>query len=277
MASASRFVPLQLPLDEFIEGQENKHTLSKTNRDVSLLKEFLRAKEIDEELENIEAKVLDEILCRFIVEVKKKDGGEYEPTTLRSFISSFDRYLRRKRYPTTIIDGQEFRKTRETLVAKQKELKKAGKGNKTKAARALTDEEADILYGKELLGLSSPESLVNTLWLNNTQHFGLRGCQEHRDMKWGDVQLKTSADGVQFLEYTERQTKTRTGAEPKDTRTVKPKMFSVPSSDRDPVKAYHLFASKRPEKMNSDDSHFTWPSTTLNWHSLQNPRQRRWV
>ena len=256
MASASRFVPLQLPLAEFIEEQANKNTLSKTNRDVSLLKEFLRAKEIDKELENIEAKVLDEILCTFIVEVKKKDGGEYEPTTLRSFISSFDRYFWRKRYPTTIIDGQEFRKTRETLVAKQKELKKAGKGNKTKSTRALTDEEVDILYGKELLGLSSPESLLNTLWLNNTQHFGLRGCQEHRDMTWGDVQLKASADGVQFLEYTERQTKTRTGAEPKDTRAVKPKMFSVPSSDRDPVKAYHLYASKRPEQMNSADSPF---------------------
>ena len=77
-------------------------------------------------------------------------------------------------------------------------------------------------------------------------------------MKWGDGQLKISADGVQILEYTERQTKTctRTGAEPKDTRTVKPKMFSVPSSDRDPVKAYHLFASKRPEQMNSDNSPF---------------------
>jgi len=45
MASASRFVPLELPLDEFIEEQSNKNTLSKTNRDVSLLKEFLRAKE----------------------------------------------------------------------------------------------------------------------------------------------------------------------------------------------------------------------------------------
>jgi len=156
MASASRFVPLQLPLAEFIEEQANKNTLSKTNRDVSLLKEFLRAKEIDKELENIEAKVLDEILCTFIVEVKKKDGGEYEPTTLRSFISSFDRYLRSKGYPTTIIDGQEFRKTRETLVAKQKELNKAGKGNKTKTARVLTDEEVEILYGKELFGLSSP-------------------------------------------------------------------------------------------------------------------------
>ena len=136
-------------------------------------------------------------------------------------------------------------------------MKEAGKGNKTKAACALTDEEVDILYGKELLGLSSPESLLNTLWLNDTQHFGLRGCQEHRDMTWGDVQLKASADGLQFLEYTERQTKTRTGAEPKDTRAVKPKMFSVPSSDRSsPVKAYHLYASKRPEQMNSADSPF---------------------
>jgi len=153
------------------------------NRDVSLLKKFLRAKEVDEEIENLEAKELDEVLCAFILEVKKRDGGEYEPTTLRSFISSFDRYLRKKGYPTTIIDGQESRKTRETLAAKQKELRKAGKGNKPKAARALTDDEIDILYGKNLLGLSSPKSLLNTLWLNNTQHFGLRGWQEHRDMK----------------------------------------------------------------------------------------------
>ena len=71
MASASRFVPLKLPLDEFIEEQSNKNTLSKTNRDVSLLKEFLRAKEVDKDIENLEAKELDEVLCAFIVEVKK--------------------------------------------------------------------------------------------------------------------------------------------------------------------------------------------------------------
>ena len=75
-------------------------------------------------------------------------------------------------------------------------------------------------------------------------------------MKWGDIQLKISADGVDFLEYTERQTKTRTSAEPQDIRTVKPKMFSVPGSDRDPVQAYHLYVFKRPEQMKSDDSPF---------------------
>ena len=68
MASASRFVPLELPLDEFIEEQSNKNTLSKTNRYVSLVKEFLRAKEVDKEIENLEAKELDEVLCAFIVD-----------------------------------------------------------------------------------------------------------------------------------------------------------------------------------------------------------------
>jgi len=58
MDSASRFVPLELPLDEFIEEQSNKNTLSETNRHVSLLKEFLRAKEVDKEIENVKAKEL---------------------------------------------------------------------------------------------------------------------------------------------------------------------------------------------------------------------------
>ena len=83
MASASRFLPLQLPLDEFIEELSNKNTLSETNRDVSLLKEFVRAKEVHKEIENLEVKELHEVLCAFIVEVWKKDGGKYEPTALR--------------------------------------------------------------------------------------------------------------------------------------------------------------------------------------------------
>ena len=87
----------------------------------------------------------------------------------------------------------------------------------------LTDEDVDIQYGHDLLGCSSSEALINTIWLNNTQLFGLRGCQEHRDMRWGDVERKETAEGTAFLEFNERQTKTRTGADPKDSRAVKPK------------------------------------------------------
>ena len=71
MASA-RFVPPETTLEAFIEEQANKNTLSKTKRDVSLLKEFMRMKGKDEEFENIEPRELDEILCAFILAVKKR-------------------------------------------------------------------------------------------------------------------------------------------------------------------------------------------------------------
>ena len=99
---------------------------------------------------------------------------------------------------------------RQALEARSKELKKDGKGKKPKAAEAITD-EVNILYDKQLLGISNAEALLNTMWFKNTKHFGLRGCDEHCRMKWGDVQLLTDANGAEYLEYSERQTKTRTG------------------------------------------------------------------
>ena len=75
-------------------------------------------------------------------------------------------------------------------------------------------------------------------------------------MRWGDVERKETADGTAFLEYNERQTKTRTGANPKDSRTVKPKMFAVVDSERGPFRAYDLYASKRPDDLKTPDSPF---------------------
>ena len=91
--------------------------------------------------------------------------------------------------------------------------------------------------------MCSPEALLNTLWLNNTLHFGLCGCQEHRDMCWGDVKLQKTASGVEYLEFNERQTKARTGSACSDVRTVPPKMFATDGTERDPVAVYKCFAS----------------------------------
>ena len=51
-------------------------------------------------------------------------------------------------------------------------------------------------------------------------------------MKWGDVQLLTDVNGAEYLEYSERQTKTRTGAEPRNVRAVKPKAYSFATVHR---------------------------------------------
>ena len=98
---SSRFVSLGCSLDEFVQHQENKNTLSKTQRDVSLLKKFLVSRNELREIENIDAKDLDMLIANFLHQVRKKDGEQYEPTSLRSFVSSFDRYLRKKDYSST--------------------------------------------------------------------------------------------------------------------------------------------------------------------------------
>ena len=86
-----------------------------------------------------------------------------------------------------------FERTRKVLLSKEKEFKKKGKGNKPNASVALTSDELNTLDEKGLLGTRNPEALSNTLWLNNTMHFGLRGCKEHRQMCWGDVKLKQNS------------------------------------------------------------------------------------
>ena len=172
-----------------------------------MLERFLKTKNEDRKIEDIPAVELNEYISQFIISVRTKDGSEYEPTSLRSLVASFGRHLKKKSYSVSIINDLVFEKTRKVLQSKQKQLKKQGKGNKPKASVGLTSEELKILYEKGLLGMCSPEALLNTLWLNNTLHFGLRGCQEHRDMCWGDVKLQKTASGVEYLEFNERQTK----------------------------------------------------------------------
>ena len=74
-------------------------------------------------------------------------------------------------------------------------------------------------------------------------------------MCWGDVKLCEDAKGNEYLEYTERQTKTRSGIDTSNVRKVSPKMFST-GGERDPVAVYKLYREKRPENMLSDDAPF---------------------
>ena len=46
-------------------------------------------------------------------------------------------------------------------------------------------DKIEILLDKKLLGLSSPQALLNTVWLNNMIHFGLRECKEQKELRWG--------------------------------------------------------------------------------------------
>ena len=72
--------------------------------------------------------------------------------------------------------------------------------------------------------------------------------QRTRDMCWGDVKLHKTANGVEYLEFNERQTKTRTGSDYSNVRAVPPKIFATDETERDPFAVCKRFARKRPRK-----------------------------
>lgn len=82
-----------------------------------------------------------------------------------------------------------------------------------------------ISFDNYVAGNSEP--LVNTIWLNNILHFGMRGRQEHSDMMWGDVELNATSTGEQYIEFNERETKTAKG-QAGSSRAYAPKMFARP-------------------------------------------------
>jgi len=67
-----------------------------------------------------------------------------------------------------------------------------------------------------------------------TQYFGLRGWQEHHDKKVDDFQLCKDDNGVEFVQFTEEQTKTRQGDLHTKKRDFQPQMFAV-GGERCPV------------------------------------------
>ena len=55
----------------------------------------------------------------------------------------------------------------------------------------------------------------------------MRTRLEHIELRWGDVELCKNSVGEEYLQYTERATKTRTG-QTNDSRPFQPKMFADP-------------------------------------------------
>ena len=55
---------------------------------------------------------LDTVLKKFYAEVKKKDGEDYEPESLKIMQSAIERDLKDKNYPLSIVRSREFHNSR---------------------------------------------------------------------------------------------------------------------------------------------------------------------
>ena len=235
-------------IEELRNGAKNVNTSKSTSFWLSVWKTWCEGKSIALEIEEHEPAELNRLLEKFYAEVKNKNGEDYEPDSLRVMIAAFDRHLKDKQYPLSIVKDREFHSSKQVLERKAKLLRQAGRGKRPNKARNLTKEEEELLWKENKFGSTTPEALVNTMWWLLTQHFGLRGRQEHHDMKADDFQLCKDDNGVEFVQFTEGQTKTRQGGLHTKHRDFQPRMFAV-GGERCPVALFKQFVSRRPQKL----------------------------
>ncbi len=126
MASTSRFVNLsEDDISTFCDEQENKNTAKKTAYDIGIFKEFLAIYNSteDREIQDIPPEELQPIIKNFILSVRKQNGKEYEPSSVKAFVQSIDHYLRKNHYASSVLNDRVFYDVQDTLKKKQKQLK----------------------------------------------------------------------------------------------------------------------------------------------------------
>ena len=85
--------------------------------------------------------------------MKRKDGKDFEPSSLIGLFSSFNLHLKECKYPVSVVEDVALERERKCLEANNEQLTKDGKGNRSNAAETLSDDENNILYDKNLLGI----------------------------------------------------------------------------------------------------------------------------
>ena len=163
--------------------------------DLELFKEFLTNEEERREIQEIPAAELQQFAINCVLGMRKKNGEQYKPSSLRGLLQSVDRFLRKNGSTFSLLNEKEFCELQDILKKKPRQLKAIGKGNKPNGADALSDEEIEEFYWVGVLGNNTPRALLNTVWMNNWMNPG----QEQRDLCWGDLELKTNADGLCYV------------------------------------------------------------------------------
>ena len=230
------------------------------------------SEKLEEELSTLSPVVLQKWLCRFVLEVRKKDGENYPPETLYHIICGIFCFLKQNGQPhVDFHHRQAFCELRTTLDAEMKRLKRAGIGAKKRKAEPLTHEEEEMLWSSGVLGHHSPKALLNTVFFFNGICFALRSGAEHRQLRFRDCQIKVIRKPGEkaYLHYTEHVSKNNQGG--LKGRKVEPKEViqheNLEDPARCPVKTFELYNSLCP---------FNRPDDVFYLKPLSKPKPKCW-
>ena len=143
---------------------------------------------------------MNQALKKFYIEIRRKDGKDYESYSLKVIWGALDRYMKSRDYPVSIIKGQEFNYSRKFIEGRARKLREEVNGKQPHKSSSITDGEEAVLWEEKIFGDSSARSLQNTVWRTIVQHFGLRDRDYHYNLKIEDFRIEIiKEESISFL------------------------------------------------------------------------------
>lgn len=232
-------------IDFLREKSNSQNTVRSTNNWLRVYQSWAKVRGYNEQMETYQPNDLDVILQIFYTEVRKLNGTEYEPDSLKVMLGSLDRHLKSFKYPKSLLNDIEFMLSRKVLDGKLRKLREQGLGKKTNKAYSLTPEEEETLWKYGQLGDRTPRSLVNTIWWIVVQHFGLRGRELHHQLEISEFAIQTDEKYRKYIQFNEGPSKTRQGGLNFKPRQIYPRMYET-GGGRCPLRFFETYVSKRP-------------------------------
>ena len=215
---------------------------------------------------------LQHYMSCFVLEVRKKDGSEFPPNSIHHICCGIMRFLRSNGKPELdIFKDKELVQFRVVLDSEMKRLQGLGIGTAQRKAEPITFEEEELLWQKGILGDSSPQSLLDTMFYMNGLYFALRGGKEHRNLRHepSQIQLVEKLGERPYLLYREDVSKNHPGG--LRGRKIKPKVVehhdNIQKPERCFIRLYKLYHSLCPSDR-LHDAYYLQP--------LQNPQPGCW-
>ena len=120
---AARFPEISCEeIEKLAEKAVNRNTVKTTKTWMNVWKSWAESKRLNDDLVKYEAKELDECLSRFFAEIRKSNGSDYEPDSLRVMLATIDRHLKQNDSKITIAKDREFVKCRMRSWREKQEL-----------------------------------------------------------------------------------------------------------------------------------------------------------
>ena len=246
-----RFAPPKT--DEEVEAARKASMPKKTREDMEycmrIWSEWRESRQEITPITSMTKQEIDEAMCRFALEIRRKDGKQYPPNTIHHICCGVMRYLRTQGKPEIdFFKDSSFSHFRAVLDSEMKRLQGQGVGSKRRQAEPITQEEEEVLWKKGMLGQDTGRALVDTMLYMCGTYFALRSGQEHRALRFSPPQIELFGEKA-FLRYTEDVSKNNPGG--LKGRKNKRKIVTHYQNNENPsrcfVNLYKIYQSKCPQ------------------------------